>query len=359
VAPLTSAVGRRPAGDPPAHGAPGPLDMALSLLAHRAFPLRPAAIDIARSWFGLHDPTAAGSATAVAARHSISRQRVQTILGELHAAAAVTPAPPVLLEATALLAGGPPAQSTADSTLALLEAGVTGEPLHPATVLAAARLFRLEAGFKLRGPAPGTALITAYHLTAYDTARRRLRVLARRRGLVPLDDLADERAHAVVELAMGDAPGVAGHDGWYWTVPDRSPLPQLIGRMHAVCGPLPPQELLAGLHRATRHSPTATRRIPTGTLEAYLASQHAPTRSTAVKLTKTDQALATAYTTQGTNELPTSVLVGALTAAGLAGRSAHKLVSLSPLLRQVRRGVQQLRSSQEDPMLAWSAPPTE
>ena len=240
--PLTLAVGHRPAGDPPAYGAPGPLDIALSLLIHRAFPLRPAAIDIARSWLGLHDPAAASSATAVAARHSISRQRVQTVLRELHTAAATSPPPPALLEAAALLAGGPPARSTADRTLGLLEVGITGVPLHPATVLAAARLFRLEAGFTLRGPAPGTALITAAHLAAYDTAPRRLQVIAHRRGLVSLNDLAGEQPHAVVKLALGDAPGLAGHDGWYWTVPDQSPLSRVIGRMITVCGPLPPDQ---------------------------------------------------------------------------------------------------------------------
>jgi len=210
-------------------------------------------------------------------------------------------------------------------------------------VLTAATLFRLEAGFALRGPAPGTALITAAHLTAYDTAPRRLQVAARRRGLVPLDDLAGEQPPAVVELALRDAAGVVRQDGWYWTVPDHSPLPRLIGRMLTVCGPLPPDELIAGLHRATRHSPTATRRIPTATLRAYLASQQATATSAAVRLTTTDKALAAAYTTHATAELPTSALVGALAAAGLASRSAHTLVSLSPLLRQLRPGVHQLR----------------
>ena len=223
-----------------------------------------------------------------------------------------------------------------------------GVPLQPATVLAAARLFRLEAGFALRGPAPGTALVIADHLTAYDTAPHRLQLLARRRGLVSIDDLAGAQSLAAVELAPGDAAGVAGHDGWYWTVPDHSPLPRLVGRMHAVSGPLPPGELIAGLHRATRHSPTATRRIPTGTLQTYLASQPPPTTPTAVRLTTTDRALAAAYTTHGTNELPTSVLTAALAAAGLAARSAHTLLSLSPLLRQVRPGVQQLRGCEEE-----------
>ncbi len=59
----------------------------------------------------------------------------------------------------------PSGQVPADSTLRLLEAEVTGVPLRPAILLAAARSFRLEAGFTLRGPAPGTTLITADHLT--------------------------------------------------------------------------------------------------------------------------------------------------------------------------------------------------
>ena len=357
--PLTLVVGRRPTGGPPAYGAPGPLDIALSLLVHRALPFRPASIDIARSWLGLHDPAVVGSTTAVAARRGVSRQRIQTALSQLRAVAAEITPPPALLEAAALLAGGPPARSTADGTQGLLEAGMTGVPLHPATVLAAARLFQLHAGFALRGPAPGAALITAAHLTAYDTAPRRLQVIARRRGLISLDDLAGEQPHAVVELALEDAPGVAGHDGWYWTIPDHSPLPRLVSRMLTVCGPLPPGELIAGLHRATRHSPTTTRRIPTETLQAYLASQQAPATSAAVRLTTTDRALAAAYTTHATGELPTSVLVGALTAAGLASRSAHTLVSLSPLLHQVRPGVQQLRSGEQEPMLSSEPLPRE
>lgn len=116
--------------------------------------------------------------------------------------------------------------------------------------------------------------------------------------------------------------------------------------------------LIAGLHRATRHSSAATRRIPPETLLTYLASQPAwqhrdrllpvesPDRSEAVRLTASDPAIAGAYTRHGADQLPTAELVRALAAAGLATRSAHTLISLSPLLRQVGLGVQQLRGSQ-------------
>lgn len=135
-------------------------------------------------------------------------------------------------------------------------------------------------------------------------------------------------------------------------VPDRSPLPRLIGRMRAVCGPLPDGELIAGLHRATRHSPTDTRHIPAQTLQAYLASQPVihrhgdelgATRAAPPRLTAVDQAIAAAYTRHHTAELPTAELVRALHDAGMAAHSAHSLISLSPLLRQARPGVQQLR----------------
>ncbi len=158
---------------------------------------------------------------------------------------------------------------------------------------------------------------------------------------------------------------MAGHGGWYWTVPDYSPLPRLLHRIITVCGPLTEAELIAGLHRATRHSPTATRHIPAQTLQAYLASQAvhqqtgaqpAPARPDPARLTATDQAIAAAYTTQGATRLPTAELVRALHAAGIGARTAHTLISLSPLLRQVRPGVQQLRGDQARNPTTGSAP---
>jgi len=61
-------------------------------------------------------------------------------------------------------------------------------------------------------------------------------------------------------------------------------------------------------------------------------------------LTATDQAIATAYARHHTTQLPTSELVRALHDAGIGDRSAHTLISLSPLLRPARPGVQQLRA---------------
>jgi len=42
-----------------------------------------------------------------------------------------------------------------------------------------------------------------------------------------------------------------------------------------------------------------------------------------------------------------SALVSALTEAGLAASGAHSLVAISPLLRQVRLGVQRLRGGRD------------
>ena len=184
VAPLLLTTRRQPAATRPACGAPGPFEVALSLLVHRTFPFRPASIGVAVDWLGLHDPALAGSAAAVAAGRQISRQRVQTVLGGLQAAATGMPPPPALLRALALLDSGPPAQPAADAAHGLQSAGLAVGDLHPAAVLAAARLFHLDHGVALRGPRPGTTVVTAGHLPAHDQAYNRLRTTARRRGLI-------------------------------------------------------------------------------------------------------------------------------------------------------------------------------
>lgn len=145
--------GRQPATTNPTCGATGPREVALSLLVYRTFPFRPASIGVASDWLGLHNPALAGSATAVAAGRQVSRQRVQTVLCQLRAAAAGMPPPAALLRALALLAGAPPARQVDDAARRLQSAGLTVEALHPVVVLAAARLSTSRPVSPCTGPA--------------------------------------------------------------------------------------------------------------------------------------------------------------------------------------------------------------
>ncbi len=193
-------------------------------------------------------------------------------LSRLRAAAAVIPPPPALLKSVALLAGGPTIRLAPEATTALARAGCAGEALHPATVLRAAHLFGLEPGFAIRRHDTVTAVVTAAHLDRYDRLGRTLAAAARRRGLVPVEEMFAGLPDQVVAAALQATPQLASHDGWFWAVPESSLVARALDRMLTACGPLPLDEVVAGLARATRYAPASTYSAPAGTLLAYLAS---------------------------------------------------------------------------------------
>jgi hypothetical protein len=211
----------------------------------------------------------------------------------------------------------------------------------------------LPAGFAVRGPAAAVA-VRADQVSAYDRLPAKARAAARRRGVVQLADVSAGFPQSVVRAALTGHPGLVVHGDWYWLSPDRSQLARAVGRLLTVCGPLPLDEVVAGVARGTRHSPASIAGIPVDVLAAYLTLQPAYRRAgNRIGLkepdqgltTRTDRALAGGVTRSPFGTVTTGELVLALTKEGLAASGAHSLIASSPLLRQVRFGVQELRGS--------------
>lgn len=357
MAPLILSPRRTAGSEPPTVGAPGPLEVALSLVVCRVFPFRGKAIGICLAWLNLCPAPGGCGTAAVAARHQVSRTYVQTLLRCLRAAAAASPPPPALTGALRLLQAGAPTRTAGQAATALAGAGLTGGAIHPITVLRAAGLFGLEPGLVLRpsgSGSGGTVVVGQPYVTRYDTAPAIARRAARSRGLVRLDTLAAGLPDAELVAALHGQPNLVVSGDWCWLSPDVSQVARVLGRLLTVAGPLPVGEVLSVLHRATRHEPARTAGIPDAVLGAYLRSQAAYRldadrvgllRPAPALLNRTDRVLVAAFWAAGTDRLPTGELVRALNAHGQSTGTAQAMLSISPLLHQVRLGVQALRGT--------------
>jgi len=337
---------------PPQCGAPGPLDVALSLLVHRCFPLAAGSVRIALDWLGLPPATATGSTGQVATRQSVSRQRVLFVLSRLRGAAGMIPPPPALAGCLTFIKQGPAARHAGDTAAALYSAGLVACPVHPETVRRAAELFEVTPGFALRRSRAGAFVVTDRHVRGFDELPGLLRTATGKRGVVRIAEVAGGLPADALQVAVDGVDGMVVHGGWCWRVPDTSQVAHVLARTLTVCGPLPPDELLTGLQWGTRHSPAATGQVPAAVLLAYLHSQSGLrlaegriglTRPAPEVLTACDRALAGAFAGRRLAGLPTGELLGVLSAAGLSATGASALLSFSPLLRQVRLGVHALR----------------
>ena len=343
---------RMPRSRPPAHGAPGPMDVSLSLVVHRSFPLRGKSGLICLDWLGLAGQDDTRSMIDIAGRHGVTRQHVQALLRQLRADAALTPPPPALPASLALVAARRPEICTAgELALLLLEQGLSAGPLHPQTLLRAASLFDLHAGFALRTAGARTVVVSERHAVHYDRAPHALRRAARHRGLVHRNDLDYELPAEVIGLAL-NRPGIAELGEWAWLCPDTSQIAKLTSRLLTAVGALPIGEVIEALNRATRHHPSNTRRIPFEVMRACLDSQDqfqicdgtvVPTRRMPHLLADTDRILLDAFSRGDAEELPTSDLAAALVRAGRSPHTTDNVIGLSPLVRQTRHGVQALR----------------
>ncbi len=352
MAALVLAAGRRRrVVGPPRLASGGPVDVALSLLVHRSFPLRNRVIRLGLDWLGLGGP-APPTLGVLAARHGVSRQRLQTVLGELRTAASVCPMPPALRAALTCLGDGPAGLSAGEAAALMVGLGVAAGPVHPLTLVRAAGLFGLTPGFALRASDKGTLVVPNRHAAAFDRAVAFATGATRRRGLVPVASVRDRPSNVVADWAVLAVQGIVVQDGWCWRVPDRSPLVRVLARLLTPAGPLPFEEVRAGLTRATRFRPARTAEVPAAVLLAYLVSQPDYDISGDLvalvvprpgALTNTDRTILDAFSSRRAAELPTGDLVATLVGSGRSRKAAEALIGVSPLLDRTAPGVQRLR----------------
>ncbi len=240
--------------------APGPLDVALSLVLHRALPFasakRHAAVRARLGWG--HNPPV--GQRAAAGLLGLSHQRMAMLEHQVLDVLAATGAPLSLLRALDVLAELAPCDS-ATAALALYSQRTTGEIIHPAGVLVAADAAGLQTAVELvelagRCTAVVPAGSAAQRAAFIALARRRLAELGVVRlsrllpGFGPLSDLE-------VDVARDQVPGGGriGRTGdVLWRQDDTSSaIVRPLQRMLAGCGPLTADSLAAGIAQHWRY----------------------------------------------------------------------------------------------------------
>lgn len=142
-----------------------------------------------------------------------------------------------------------------DGAVSLRVAGITSIPFHPASVIAAAQLCRVSAGFVLQ-PAPGDVLVVTESTSTWTPPLLRLAAQrARRFGATSVAALASDAGGLPADDARTLVTALAGarflDDDWFW-LPHlrRLRLEGMTFRMLAVRSPLEVAVAHAGLSRA-------------------------------------------------------------------------------------------------------------
>ncbi len=351
MAPLVMPLRRRQL--PPAVPPLGPLDVAVSLLLHRAFPFNETAQALLQRRLGW-PVSMPCTQTEAAAAAGVTQQWVARLEQQLSTLAR-TVGPPVSLTAAVQLLADGETLSSQEAASTLLQARLATTPIHPASLRwVAEHLFGVPVGFTTMGSGEEQLVVPDALRQPVERLPVVAKAMARRYGIAGLGQLADEvgvpetAAAALLQL-HGDF-GVEGDD--WWRAPDASggQLPRALARMLAV-GPQTLGDLREGLAIVLRYHQHA--RLPTRhQLTAYLRSQPVyrvegdvvravePLRP---GLTGTDRAMLRAFEQQRVDELPVSALYAALRAAGYGGKGAAHLVQMCPVLRRMGYGRYEVR----------------
>lgn len=364
--PASSVAGGMRAGDRarvpmPRAPAPGPLDVALSLILHRALPFasakRHAAVRARLGWG--HNPPV--GQRAAGARIGLSHQRLAMLEHQVLGVLKATGPPPSLLQALDILVERAPCDS-ATAALALYSERITRDIIHPAGVLIAADAAGVEAAVEfvelsnLR-----TVVVPA------GRAARRAALVALAKGCLanlgvvrlsqllpeigPLSDLEVDTARD--QVRGGERIGRTGDVLWRRD-DTSSAIVRPLQRMLAGCGPLSVESLAAGVARHWRYRKRDD--VPDAeALDVYLASQpayiqeasgrwslHSPKPADELLLPE-DRAAIEAVRTSMTGQVARRHLVEAMVAAGYSRKGLPLLVGTSPLLVRVRYGWYSLR----------------
>lgn len=336
--------------------APGPLEVALSLVLHRALPFssakRHAAVRARLGW----NPNPPIGQRAAGALIGLSHQRLAMLEHQVLDVLAATGPPQSLLRALDVLAEMAPCDS-ATAALALYTDRTTGEIIHPAGVLVAAGAAGVRAAVELvelagRRTAVVPAGSAARRAAFIALARGRLAelgVLRLSRLLPEIGPLSDLEVDVALDhVRGGDRIGRTGDVLW-WRDDTSSAVVRPLQRMLAGCGPLSAHSLAAGVARHWRYrkpddAPDAQ------ALDTYLAAQTAYRRGEggrwSLRSPKTvdalllpeDRAVIELIRTSPTGQVSRQHLVVAMAAAGYSLSGLPLLVGTSPLLVRVRYG---------------------
>lgn len=340
--------------------APGPLDVALSLVLHRAWPFasseRHAALRVRLGW----GPDLPVGQREAGARIGVSHQRIAQFERRVFDVLAASGPPRALLKALGFLSRMAPCESAA-AALALYVEGVTGEIVHPAGVLVAARaagvpvlVEMLQLGNRRTAVVPAGS---AARRTAFATlARRRLNEV----GVVPLSRLLRETG-ALSEIEVDAAlmerglPEKVGRSGdVLWGRKDASSaIMRPLQRMLAA-GPLTAESLAAGVARHWRYRKPDD--VPDAeSLNVYLAGQpsyrrqgdgrwalRSPETAEGLLLPE-DQAVVELIRASPAGQAPRRQVAAAMVAAGYSPKSLTILIGTSPILVPIAVGRYGLR----------------
>ena len=263
-----------------------PLDDAAGRLAHLTFPAEPDRLDVVSARFGLlrHAGAPPASRHTTASLTSVSGATVTTWTDHFRRAAQTVGPPPALAAALELTGSLVPATAP-KLALALHAAGLTSGVLHPAAVLALARLYGL--------PPPDWHLAYSRDsVTDLFIDRRwpgQLRSLnrfaagVRLAGLTTLpeaqtamsDTLPDHDDTALADVLTGVGLHTPGST-IVWDQRTRTPTRLLRGLTRAltVLGPTPPDLLTVGLIRIPSHNAQRRHRTVTADQLIALALEH-------------------------------------------------------------------------------------
>lgn len=340
--------------------APGPLDVALSLVLNRALLFaaakRHAAVQARLGW-GQNPPIGQRAAGALI---GVSHQRLAMLERQVLDILAATGPPPSLVRALAVLTELAPCDS-ATAALALYTQRITKEIIHRAGVLVAAEAAAVQAAVELvdyggRHTAVVRAGSAARRTEFIRLARRRLAEL----GVVRLSRLLAETgplSNLEVDVARDhvgfERIGRTGDVLW-WRDDTSSAVVRPLQRMFAGCGPLAADSLAAGIAQHWRyHKPDDA--PDAEALHIYLAAQtayrHGDGGRWSLRSSETadelllpeDRAVIGVIRTSPTGQVPRRQVVEALADAGYSPNGLPLLIGTSPLLVRARYGWYALR----------------
>lgn len=339
----------------PRRPAPGPLDVAFSLILHRALPFSPRSRHEAlRARLGWGPDRPVGQREA-GARIGLSHQRLAQLERRVLDVLAATGPPPSLDRALELLVEKAPCTSAVAAT-ALYAERVTGEVIHPAGVLVAAAAAGAACRVEITALAAGR---TAVVPVGSSTRQAAVAAAASRRlagiGVLRLSRLLAEEgtlSEVEAEAALLGAHRVGRTGDVLWWRDDRSSmLVRPLQRMLAALGQLPIERLVDGVARNWRYRRRDA--VPDrDALTAYLAAQPAYRQGrdgrwalsgfsrteTAELLLPEDQAALRLLWGRPSREASRRELLAALASIGYARSGLPLLIGTSPLLVRVGSG---------------------